>query len=399
MQVTFVSNYINHHQIPVSNEMYAQLGDSYRFVQTEPMEEERVKMGWDAEVKELPYLLCYYDKPDECKKKIMESDVVIFGGVEDENYIAERLEKGLFTIRYSERIYKEGQWKRISPRGLIKKYRDHIRYRKADVYMLCAGGYVADDFSLIGAYPDKMLKWGYFPKTYPYNLDMLFAKKEHNVVPQLLWTGRMIDWKHPEYAIELAKRLKEKEYPFHLTLVGQGEMRIQLEQMAKEYDLEENLTFLNFMTPKEVRQKMEEADIYLMTSDRKEGWGAVVNEAMNSGCAVIASHMVGATPNLICHKENGLVFQSGKIESLVEETEKIISNTRYRKEIGTKAYETIEQLWNPQIAARRLLEFCKTKKIDLFTEGPCSKEIPVREKKMYRNLVEKQDEGYGRKSY
>ena len=55
MQVTFVSNYINHHQIPVSNELYAQLGDSYHFVQTQPMEEERVKMGWGDEVKNRMY--------------------------------------------------------------------------------------------------------------------------------------------------------------------------------------------------------------------------------------------------------------------------------------------------------------------------------------------------------
>ena len=180
MQVTFVSNYINHHQIPVSNELYAKLGKDYHFIQTEPMEEERVKMGWGEEIKELPYLLCYYENPDRCKKMIMDSDVVIFGGVEDESYIAERLEKGLFTIRYSERIYKEGQWKRVSPRGLLKKYKDHIRYRNSDVYMLCAGGFVADDFALIGAYPDRMLKWGYFPSFNAYDLTELFLKKEQN---------------------------------------------------------------------------------------------------------------------------------------------------------------------------------------------------------------------------
>lgn len=389
MQVTFVSNYINHHQIPVSNELYAQLGDSYHFVQTQPMEEERVKMGWGDEVKELPYLMCYYEEPDVCKKMILESDVVIFGGVEDESYIAERLEKGLFTIRYSERIYKEGQWKRISPRGLIKKYKDHIRYRNKDVYMLCAGGYVADDFNLIGAYPDKMLKWGYFPKANSYDLEQLFAKKEQNEVPKLLWTGRMIDWKHPEYVVELAKRLKEKGYPFHLTFVGQGELRLSLEQMVKDYALDKEVTFFNFMSPGDVRKKMEESDIYFMTSDRKEGWGAVVNEAMNAGCAVVASHMVGATPNLICHEENGLIFQSGKVDSLFNETEKIINNTCYRKQIAVKACETIEKLWNPQIAARRLLEFCEKRRTDLFESGPCSKELPVRETKMYRKLVEK----------
>ena len=34
---------------------------------------------------------------------------------------------------------------------------------------------------------------------------------------------------------------------------------------------------------------MEKADIFLFTSDRREGWGAVANEAMNSACALVVS--------------------------------------------------------------------------------------------------------------
>ena len=48
MTITFVSNYINHHQIPFSNAMYAQSGEDYCFIQTEPMEEERRNMGWSS---------------------------------------------------------------------------------------------------------------------------------------------------------------------------------------------------------------------------------------------------------------------------------------------------------------------------------------------------------------
>ena len=78
-----------------------------------------------------------------------ESEIVIFGGVEDERYIARRLKEGKILIRYSERIYKEGQWKFISPKGLVKKFHDHVRYRNKPVYLLCSGAYVASDFSLI----------------------------------------------------------------------------------------------------------------------------------------------------------------------------------------------------------------------------------------------------------
>ena len=52
----------------------------------------------------------------------------VFGGVEDESYIKPRLKAGKIVIRASERLYREGQWKSISPRGRKKKYEDHTQY-------------------------------------------------------------------------------------------------------------------------------------------------------------------------------------------------------------------------------------------------------------------------------
>ena len=386
MKITFISNYINHHQLPLSNELYGRLGEDYRFVQTEPMEEDRVKMGWGTEVKEIPYLLKYYEEKETCEELLMKSDVVIVGGISDESCVIPRLEKGLFTIRYSERIYKDAQWKRFSPRGLKQKYHDFIRFRNSQYYLFCAGGYVGDDYNLIKSFPDKMLKWGYFPSDYQYDLDALFEKKEKNEVPLILWTGRMLDWKHPEYAIYMAKKLKEKGYKFRLKLVGDGEMKEKLLSLKKEFSLEE-VEFADFMPPAEIRKVMEQADIYLVTSDRREGWGAVVNEAMNSGCAVVAGHMIGAAPYLIKHNENGLVFRSEDVTSLIKEVEKIINNTSFLRKLGRNAYETIHETWNAKVAAERLLQFCKTPDTNLYESGPCSKEKPVRERKMYRKLT------------
>lgn len=389
MKITFISNYINHHQIPLANELYSVLGDDYRFIQTEPMEEERVQMGWGAEVNEIPYLLYFYEKPEECKKLVLESDVVVFGGVEDESYIKPRLAAGLFTIRCSERIYKEGQWKMISPRGLIKKYQDHVRYRKKEVYLLCAGGYVADDFRLIGAYPNKKMKWGYFVEKYNYDLQALFSLKTENKEPVILWVGRMIDLKHPEYAVHMAAELKKQGKKFKLQFIGDGEKKEEIVTLVKNLNVEDCVEFLGFMSPKKVRKQMETADILLMTSNRIEGWGAVVNEAMNAGCVVVASHIVGSAPYLIKHEENGLVFKAGNYTSLTNEMLKIIDNTSYRKKMGMAAYETIDTLWNPSTAAKRFIEFCNTKVVDRYQEGPCSKAVPVREKRMYRKMVKR----------
>ena len=132
MKVAFVSNYINHHQIPFCNAMYGLLQGSFTFIQTEPMEEERVRMGWHGE--DCPvYVRCFYEEEETCRKLIQACDMVLFGGTDEESYIVDRLKAGRPVIRISERLYKTGQWKAVSPRGLRKKYKDHTRYRKAPV--------------------------------------------------------------------------------------------------------------------------------------------------------------------------------------------------------------------------------------------------------------------------
>lgn len=364
MKLTVVSNYINHHQIPVARELYKKLKDDYVFIQTEPMEEERVKMGWASEVDKLPFLKLYYKEPEVCAKLIMDSDVVIFGGVEDENYIKPRLQAGKIVIRMSERLYKEGQWKSVSPRGRKKKYEDHGQYKDAPVYLLCCGGYVASDFELVHAYPDKKFTWGYFPVIHEYDVKTLMFKKLHldeagKKCVRLLWAGRFIDWKHPEYAVKVALDLKKKGISFQLDMVGGGDLEERLKAYVEKKHLEKEVIFHGFQSPQNVRRYMEEADIFLFTSDYQEGWGAVLNEAMNSACAVVVGHGIGATPYLVRHGKNGLVYKNKSYHEFREQVLTLVANQELCKELGVNAYETMNKIWNPKVAAERLYTFCE----------------------------------------
>ncbi len=406
MKITFVSNYINHHQIPFSRAMCAQPGVDYTFIQTEPMEAERVRMGWEKQ-EDLPYLKLYYRDPESCRELILESDVVIFGGCDDESYIQERLAAGKPVIRYSERIYKEAQWKAISPRGLCKKYKDHVRYRKAQVYLLCSGAYVADDFHIIRAYPGKMFRWGYFPETKTYDVDKLMEEKgigkDRKI--SILWAARMIDWKHPELVVQTARYLKERGISFHLTMAGGGEMEEEIHRLARELDVTDCMSFPGFLSPGKVRTLMEQADIYLVTSDRMEGWGAVVNEAMNSGCAVVADHMIGAVPYLIRHQENGLIYEDKNKSQLFEQTAWLAEDRSRCRSLGEEAYRTITEEWNPENAATCLMELIgklslggretadraeMSRRAGITATGPCSPAPVVAERKMYRYLTKEQ---------
>lgn len=390
MKVTMISNYINHHQIPFSEAFCKTEGIEYYFIQTEPMEEERIKMGWGLDPKSLSYVKLVYEEEEACKQLIMDSDILLVGWQEREELIKPRLDAGKFTIRMSERLYREGQYKAISPRGLLRKYREHTKYRKGNVYLLCYGAYVPSDFNIVKAYPNKMFRFGYFPKTKVFEGDTLFAGKPSLDTVHIVWAGRFMPLKHPEFVLRLAKDLKEEGYSFHIHFVGGGELEEELNRQREELGLTEEITMYGFLSPERVRKIMEQSHIHLFTSNHLEGWGAVVNEAMNSGCAEVANSEVGAVPFLLKHKQNGLIYKEGSYEdffacvkSLFDEKELI---TRY----GKAAYETIVTEWNAENAAAQILRFYdnwKLGKIDPPKSGPLSVAPVISPRKMYEAIT------------
>ena len=103
-----------------------------------------------------------------------------------------------------------------------------------------------------------------------------------------------------------------------------------------------------------------------------------MNEAMNSGCAVVASHEIGAVPFLIKNGENGIIYKDGDFEDLFSKTKKLLDDKEFCRNIGRKAYETMVGEWSPRIAAERLISVSEDilsggKGMGLYGSGPCSK--------------------------
>lgn len=375
LRVTFVANYLSHHQIPFCEAMYERLGDRFAFVQMEPMEEERVRMGWGVDTSSIPYLHLWYEDIVDSRLRIAESDFLIAGWMKDFSPLKERMRDGRLAMRVSERIYRDGQWKMLSPRGLVEKWKEHIRYWHDPAYLLCAGAYVASDFWLIHAYPRKRLRFGYFPELRPYIGHGPVTIKEIEGPVKLMWVGRLLPLKHPEFAVQLAADLKEEGHNIQLLIVGEGEMEAELKEKVSREHLEDVVTFRGFMPPDEVRDLMEECHVFLFTSDHREGWGAVLNEAMNSGCAVVASAEAGATPYLIRDRENGMMYYRDDYVEFRKYARYLVENRDIREEMGEEAFRTIRYQWNAEIAADRCLKFYEDWKegtIKYPEEGPLS---------------------------
>ena len=393
MTSTFVSNYINHHQIPLCDALYKELGEDFTFIQTMPMEEERVAMGWAVDVRSLPYVSCLYESEYECLKKVAESDVALFGWTQREELAISRLDTGKATLRVSERLYREGQWKALSPRGLVAKYREHIKYRKQNVCMLCAGAYTASDFKLIGAYPGKLFKWGYFTALRTYSEERLARMKPQDGTIHIVWAGRFIPLKHPEYVVRLARTLRDRGHAFYVHMLGDGELEPSVREDVESAGLSDCFRFYGYTEPEGVRDVMERCHIHLFTSNYLEGWGAVVNEGMNSGCVEVVNAQVGAAPYLIRHGENGLVYPEGDYTKMEELVIDLVEHWGERRAMGQAAYETVRDMWNADHAAKELLRFSNELLRGMALpaqEGPLSMAPAISPGEMYRVMMDKE---------
>lgn len=387
MTITFFSNYLNHHQLPLCLELKKRLGSNFKFVATMPISEERLALGYDDMNNLYDFVVRAYETEEEAYKLGIDSDVVIIGSA-PKKYIKQRIKNNKLTFIYSERIFKDGfdlkKWL-----GLIKNY---TFKNKKNIYLLCSSAYSAGDFKKAFAFKNKCFKWGYFPKTYNYEIDKLIDKKNKKI--KILWVGRFLDWKHPEKVIEIAKRLRKDDIKFNIKMIGIGPMFEEIKNKIKENNLEHYVELTGAINNKEVRKHMEEANIYLFTSDYNEGWGAVLNEAMNSGCAVVASHAIGATPFLIKNNFNGLIYKDEDINDLYIKVHDLIKNKELQTKLSKNAYKTIIKYWNSEYAVNSFINLAtkllNKKQLKLKDENiPCTVANPIPQSKMYKYTMEK----------
>ncbi|MBR0443869.1 MAG: glycosyltransferase family 4 protein [Clostridia bacterium] len=378
-QVVFLSIYFNHHQKPLSDALYRLTGGSFRFVETQLMGEFRRKLGY-VETERPDYVIRALTKQEQTAlcKTVEEADVVLMGHA-PEFMLKDRIRSGKIIFRYSERPLKTGndalkylprliRWHGFNPPG-------------SRIYMMCASAYTPLDYSRFGLFRNRCFKFGYFPEFCPFREEDLFERKKGEPV-RILWAGRLIDWKHPEAVLYLAEKLRDSGVPFRIEMIGLGEMEEQLKERIRERNLSDEVFMSGSMTPPKVREHMAAASVFLSTSDRQEGWGTVLNEAMNAGCAVVASHAAGGAPFLIRHGENGLLFESGNWDGMTDAVLRLLKNRDRCAEIGIRAYRTIAELWNADVAAKRFLRLVQTVEENgetPFSDGPCSRAEVLRD--------------------
>jgi len=399
MTIAFFSNFINHHQKLVADELDILTDYNYTFVEMLPMPE-WLKKGGYSDFSYLPYVLRAWENEESMRKAkdlAKEVDVALFGGnevLELEVFRVRNTNK--LTFEVSERWLKRGWINLLSPRLLKAKWYYHTLFRKKAVYKLCSSAYGARDEYKLFSFKNRCFKWGYFTKVY--NLDVEAIRvlpHQISATPTFMWCSRYLMWKHPELPLWMAARLKAKGYKFVLDMYGSGWIYERALKLAYQLDVKDVVNFCGNMPNEQILAAMRKHDIFLFTSDRNEGWGAVANEAMSSGCVLVASQAIGSVPFLVEDGITGITFKSSHVykgfgrfgdtvdndalDSLCEKVEWLLEHPIERKQIALNGYKTIRNIWSPANAAQKLIQLIEDLQNGRDTsimEGPCSKATP-----------------------
>lgn len=377
MTLAFVTNFINHHQLPLADEFYKIFGNDYYYIATQPLPDWLINGGYNPQL-ERPYIIRTYEGEEQLTKahKIIDvSDVVIIGSAPID-WVYKRKLKNKITFHYNERWLKTVSLKTFSPRTLYYIFKNHFQFRNKNTYMLCASAFTASDVHKFGCYPKKCFKWGYMTKVDSQYIQTPLKNHKSNAA-SLMWCSRFITWKHPELPVLLAERLKKKGYNFVIDMFGGGEKLDETKLLAQKLDVLDVVKFCGNRPNEEILQEMRNHSIFLFTSDRGEGWGAVANEAMSNGCALVAGNEIGAVPFLIKDKINGCIFKSKDLDSLEEKVCFLLNNPQAMKNIQQEAIRTMREIWSPKNAAEcfiKLVEYIQLGKLNQYNiyDGPAS---------------------------
>ena len=377
MNIVFVSMALNIHQIGVSDELYRLAKGKFWFMET-GYASKGVQKGGESEFALRPYLIRIQNGETSMAAAIQiirDADVMIYGAAPIA-VLKERVKTGKLTFMYSERWLKRGLLNLLSPRLLQQQWFYHTRCHGKPVYALCASAYAAGDFTKMFSFKEKCFKWGYFTTVPEIDIENIQKAKRSASTVKILWVARFLQLKHPERMLQLASQLRTNHVDFLVDMIGVGPEYDKIASAIKKMGLENHVHLLGQVSNSTVMEAMRTHDIFCFTSDKNEGWGAVLNEAMSSGCCPVSSIETGSTPYLIKDGVNGLSFDLGKKNDLFDKVLWLIKHPEEREKMSVEAYKTIRDVWSPKNAALQLMSLCENLLIgkdNFVAEGPCSK--------------------------
>ncbi len=181
-----------------------------------------------------------------------------------------------------------------------------------------------------------------------------------------VYVGRLVDWKAVDCLISAFAQIAEK-FPVKLEIIGDGNMRGDLERHAAELGLltgiaetgtsTSRVEFVGWLSQVDCAQRLQQADAMVLPSIYECG-GAVVLEAMATGLPVIATNWGGPADYL--DASCGILVDPSTrdafIQGLAAAMERLASSPDLRHQMGQAGAARVRQIFDWDAKVDRILE-------------------------------------------
>ena len=239
-----------------------------------------------------------------------------------------------------------------------KKYRKRykILFEKADLFLL-EGSNMALELEKLGCPKEKI-------KVFHLGVDISkIPFRERNIAENeainLLFVATLTEKKGCEYLIRAYAKVLEKYSAVRLKIIGQGELKEQLLDLAKSLNVFDKIQFEDYIPYSQFVTELNKADIFISPSvtaknGNTEG-GAPVSliDAQAAGLAIISSFHADI-PEVVRHGETGLLAEEKDYNTLAEHIDFFIKNPEQIKIFGKNGRQHIEQEYNILLQGEKL---------------------------------------------
>lgn len=149
---------------------------------------------------------------------------------------------------------------------------------------------------------------------------------------KLLAVGSLAQlYKSPDVVVEALSILAQRGINIKMTWLGDGKYKDQMESMAKDYGVDEMISFKGNVDRKAVEHHLESADLFIHVS-RTEGLPRAIVEAMAKALPVIGTQ-VGGIPELLT---NDCLISPNNAEALADKIELFLSDSKFYETISSR---------------------------------------------------------------
>lgn len=150
--------------------------------------------------------------------------------------------------------------------------------------------------------------------------------------------ANLVPYKDYFSILEALKDLDIEKVDFHYLILGDGSLRLEIEETIKQYGLNENITLLGNV--ENVHEYLQMSDIFIHSS-KGEGCSNAVLEAMAAGLPIVASNTGGTSE--IVYESNGLLFEYENVEQLKKGLLSFINEEQKRTEAEHNSLSLIKE--------------------------------------------------------